>query len=192
MSLVAVVLAAGAGSRFGGGKMAASFKGEPLIRHAIRAARAAPVDRVIVVCPPALDIGEWPGVPPVEALRISSSELSASLKAGVAKAAGARGAFIYLGDMPLVPPQIAEQLAGTLGEAYAAMPRFADRPGHPVLLSARAMADVPSLAGDQGAGPLLKARKDIVFVDCTVEGVVIDIDRAEDLTRLEQGPPPGS
>ena len=83
MTLAAIVLAAGAGTRFGGDKLSALFRGEPLIAHAIRAARAAPVARVVVVCPPALDIGEWPGEPAVQALRISSPELSASLKAGL-------------------------------------------------------------------------------------------------------------
>ena len=35
MNLVAIVLAAGSGTRFGGGKLSAEFKGEPLIAHAI-------------------------------------------------------------------------------------------------------------------------------------------------------------
>ena len=39
--LAALVLAAGAGVRFGGNQLAAHFRGEPLIVHAVRAARAA-------------------------------------------------------------------------------------------------------------------------------------------------------
>ena len=113
-----------AGTRFGGDKLSAQFNGEPLIAHAIRAARAAPVSRVIVVCPPALDIGAWPGAPEVEELRIASPELSASLKAGIAAAAGADAAFIFLGDMPLIPHGLAAQLAAALGENFAAVPRW--------------------------------------------------------------------
>ena len=124
MTLVATVLAAGAGTRFGGHKLSAQFRGEPLIIHAIRAARAAPVEQVIVVCTPALDIGEWNGAPFVEAIRIASAELSVSLKAGIAAAVGSQGAFIYLGDMPLVPHSIAAVLAASLGDNYAAMPRW--------------------------------------------------------------------
>jgi molybdenum cofactor cytidylyltransferase len=104
VTLAAIVLAAGAGSRFGGDKLSAQFKGEPLIAHAIRAARAAPVSRVIVVCPPALDIGNGRATP-VTALRIASKELSASLKAGIVDVADCDGAFIFLSDMPLIPRQ---------------------------------------------------------------------------------------
>lgn len=186
MSLAAIVLAAGAGSRFGGGKMAAPFRGEPLIAHAIRAARAAPVDRVIVVCAPGLDIGEWTGQPMVEAARLSSPELSASLKAGIAAAGDVEGAFVFLGDMPLVPHDAAGGLAAVLKDNFAAIPQFQGRNGHPVLLSARAFPEVAGLTGDEGAGRLLKRREDIALLDCTSEGVLLDVDRTEDLARLEQ------
>lgn len=186
MTLAAIVLAAGTGSRFGGGKMTAPFRGEPLLHHAIRAARAAPVDRVIVVCSAGVDIGEWNGAPPVEALRLASPELSTSLKAGIAAAGDTQGAFIFLGDMPLVPHDVATGLAEALHDNFAAIPRFRGRNGHPVLLSARAFPQVASLAGDEGAGRLLKQRKDIAFLDCASEGVLLDVDRTEDLARLER------
>ena len=185
MTMAALVLAAGAGRRFGGDKLAAAFRGEPLIHHAIRAARAAPVDRVLVVCPAHLAIGDWPGEPRVEALRIASPEMSASLKRGIAALAGADAVFVFLGDMPLVPPGIAGELATALKENFAALPRCRGEPGHPVLLTARAFAAIETLTGDQGAGRLLKARMDIAFVDTADEGVLLDIDRAEDIARLE-------
>ena len=184
MKLAAIVLAAGAGTRFGGDKLAAPFRGEPLIAHAIRAARAAPVERVVVVCPQGLDIGEWPGAPEVAALRIASPELSASLKAGVAEVAGMDGAFIFLGDMPLVPPGIGHELAAALNANIAAIPQYGEVNGHPVLLAARAFPEIAQLSGDEGAGRLLKAREDVVFVATVEEGVTLDIDRAEDIARL--------
>ncbi|MEO6716074.1 MAG: nucleotidyltransferase family protein [Novosphingobium sp.] len=182
MNFAAIVLAAGAGRRFGGNKLSSSFKGEPLLAHTLRAASAAPVSRVIVVCPPAFDTAAWPDV---ETVRIASPELSASLKAGVAAAEGADGFFIFLGDMPLVPLDIAAELAANLGKNLAAMPRWQGQPGHPVLLSVRALPMIAGLEGDQGAGPLLKGREDVAFVDCADEGVMLDVDRAEDIARLE-------
>lgn len=181
MNLVALVLAAGSARRFGSDKLSASLAGEALIRHAIRAARAAPVNRVIVVARPGLDIGEWPDDPPVEVMQIKSDALSSSLKAGIAAAAGTEGAFVFLGDMPRIPHGEAARLAAILGSAYAALPRHKGRPGHPVLLSARAFPDIARLSGDSGAGPLLKNRPDVAFDECPDPAIHFDVDRPEDL-----------
>jgi molybdenum cofactor cytidylyltransferase len=186
VSLVALVLAAGAARRFGSDKLSAPFRGEPLIRHAIRAARAAPVARVIIVHGDRTEPGEWPGAPAVDSVRIASGTLSESLKAGVAAAGDAEGAFVFLGDMPLVPPDIAGRLAALLGDAFAAVPRCAGKNGHPVLLSRRAFSEVARLAGDEGAGRLLRQRDDVVFLDVADEAILLDVDRAEDLARLER------
>ncbi|MCX7864633.1 MAG: NTP transferase domain-containing protein, partial [Novosphingobium sp.] len=123
MKLAAIVLAAGASRRFGSDKLSARFRGKPLLHHAIAAARSAPVEEVLVVARPELPIGRWDGVPPVRRIAISSSALSQSLKAGIAAVGKVDGAFIFLGDMPLVPPQIAAKLAGRLGGHYAALVR---------------------------------------------------------------------
>ena len=45
----AVVLAAGLGSRFGGGKMLAQIDGRPILQHVLDLAAAAALDPVIVV-----------------------------------------------------------------------------------------------------------------------------------------------
>lgn len=182
----AIVLAAGAGTRFGGGKLSAPFRDEPLIRHAIRAACVAPVSRVIVVAARGLDIGDWDeSGPPVELCEVATTALSDSLKAGIAAAGDAGGAFIFLGDMPLIPHDAAARLAEALGDNFAAMPRFEGRPGHPVLLSRIAFADIAGLTGDHGAGGLLKSRTDVAFIDWPDETVLLDVDRAEDIKRLE-------
>jgi len=194
VSLVAVVLAAGSASRFGADKLMARFRGEPLLAHAIRAARAAPVARVIVIAGPKVEVGEWPeewpGGAPVGVVRIASAALSDSLKAGIAAAEAeddCEGAFVFLGDMPLVPHGAAQALADALGANYAAVVRHQGQQGHPVLLARRAFADVMALTGDAGAGKLLKARADVATLDWPEPGVRIDIDRREDLARIERG-----
>jgi len=190
MRLTAIVLAAGRASRFGNDKLSAPFHGEPLIRHAVRAARAAPVERVVVVCPSALDIGDWTGGPEVTLLRIDSADLSASLKAGIAAVQSAAdpadGAFIFLGDMPLVPHDLAARLAARLNDYAAIQPRCQGKPGHPVLLSSRMFPEIARLEGDRGAGSLLAARDDVAFFDAAEKGCTLDVDRAEDIARLEQ------
>ena len=46
---VGLVLAAGAGSRFGGGKLLASVGGRPVIQHVLDALAGAGIDEVVVV-----------------------------------------------------------------------------------------------------------------------------------------------
>lgn len=188
MKRVALVLAAGAGRRFGGDKLSAEFRGRPLVHHAIGAARAAPVDRVIVVCGADLAIGEWPGEPRVEAVRVASAALSESLRAGIEAAGDADGAFVFLGDMPLIPHEVAPALAAALAGNFAAVPCHAGRNGHPVLLARRAFAEACRLEGDEGAGRSLKTRDDVAVVAVNSAAIHLDVDRAEDLARLREAP----
>jgi molybdenum cofactor cytidylyltransferase len=185
VNLAAIVLAAGSARRFGSDKLSARFRGEPLVHHAIRAARAAPVEQVVVVCGERLDIGDWPGSPRVTDLRVASSALSESLKAGLAATGAADGVFVFLGDMPLIPHGVAALLAARLDGHFAVVPRYGGANGHPVLLSRSAFAQAAKLSGDEGAGRLLRQRPDVVFVDLAEEAILLDVDCAEDLTRLE-------
>lgn len=185
---IGIVLAAGAATRFGGGKLAALIRNEPLIAHAIRAARAAPVERVLVVASFTLAVGEWPGEPPVEVVRVTSGALSQSLAAGItaAQAAGAEAAYVFLADMPLIPLATSVSLADRLGDAYAAVPVCQGRPGHPVLFARRAFPDLLALSGDEGAGRLLRGRADVVRVPIDDPGILLDVDVPGDISRLSE------
>ncbi len=182
-SYAAILLAAGHARRFGGDKLSARFRGAPLLSHALAAARAAAVERVILV-------GRGPvegieATPPVTQVTIASDGLAQSLAAGLAAAGDVAGAFVFLGDMPLVPHAMAARLADALGDGFAALPRYDRRPGHPVLLARRAFATIMALRGDEGAGRLLRERADVVWLDTSDAGVVLDVDRLEDLDQLE-------
>jgi molybdenum cofactor cytidylyltransferase len=54
-----------------------------------------------------------------------------------------------------------------------------------VLLSRRAFAEIAHLTGDEGAGRLLKRRSDVAFVDVADDTILLDVDMAEDIVRLE-------
>lgn len=184
MTFAALVLAAGASRRFGGDKLSALLDGEPLLFHAVRAARAAPVSRVLMVARDGLDCGTWSENPPVEVLRITSDALSESLKAGIAALHDAEGVFVFLGDMPRVPHDMAARLAAGIGGGSAALPRHDGRPGHPVLLSPRLYPEIARLSGDEGAGRLLRGRGDVVFVETGDPAIHLDIDRPQDFAAL--------
>lgn len=182
MALAAIVLAAGRATRFGADKLLADFRGEPLVAHALRAALAAPVARVVLVGGTHLPISADPRLSRVD----GGAGLADSLKAGLAAVGEVDGVFVFLGDMPLVPHGLAARLAEALGDALAAVPGRDGQPGHPVLLSRAAMALVEGLAGDNGLGKLLRSRADVVRLAVDDAGAVADVDTPTDLGALTE------
>jgi len=189
-----VVLAAGAGSRFGGGKLTASWRGGVLLDAALAAALAAPVRKVTVV---------WGADPKVatavrayaasadagDRLVLTQAErhaegLSASLAAGIAALApDCSGAFVFLGDMPRIPMAVLPRLAEALDQgALAAAPTFGGRRGHPVLFSASLFPDLLRLSGERGAASVVAGLGDrLTLVDAPDDGVLFDVDRPADM-----------
>lgn len=181
--IAAIVLAAGRGKRFGGGKLATPLGGRPLLQHAVAAALASPAERVIVVGRPGTSL---PMSVRLSLIELPSSALSETLRTGLAAAGSAEAALIFLGDMPLVPHDMAAALIAALGDGMAAFPEFEGKPGHPVLLARRGFSLADELEGDEGLGRALRGRADVVRLATEDEGVVIDVDTPEALSRLER------
>jgi molybdenum cofactor cytidylyltransferase len=186
--LYALVLAAGFGSRFGGGKLMAPWRGGVLIDGALDAAFAAPVAAVYVVVgadPAVAAHAEARGARIVEA-RDHALGLSASLKAGVAALPeGAAGALVLLGDMPRVPHAVLQPLVEAVqAGALAAVPVFEGRTGNPAALSAVLFPKIMALEGDRGARALIEGLGEAVaLIPAPDAGVLYDVDRPEDLAR---------
>ncbi len=192
--LEAIVLAAGAGRRFGGRKLTATFEGRPLIAGALDAAFAAPARGVI------LAIGDDPELARIaldhaqaqgrEAdLRVivvadAAEGMGASLRAAVAALpADADGVLIFLGDMPRIPPEIPRALVLAFqGGSDLVAPQAGDRRGHPVLFGRAYFPTLRTLTGDTGAqGLLAKAGMRLTLIDTPDTGVLFDVDRLGDL-----------
>ena len=140
----AIVLAAGAGRRFGGPpKPLALRAGRSLLAHALDAARAAPAARVILV------VGR-------QAARVAAAARAVAPDVTIVHARGwrqghehslsagvkalwpvERRAFVFLADMPAVPPGLARRLQRQGSPARAS---HRGKPGHPVLLDRAALA----------------------------------------------------
>jgi molybdenum cofactor cytidylyltransferase len=190
----AIVLAAGAGSRFGGAKLSAPWRGGALVDGALAAAYAAPVRRVTVVtgADPAVAgaVQTWtarrPGRPEFRLVHAQAHAegMGASLRTGIdALAPDCAGVFVFLGDMPLVPPEIALRLAQAVrAGALAAAPTFQGRRGHPVLFARPLLPRLAEAAGDSGARDLLASLRDhLVLIEATNGGVLADVDAPRDL-----------
>jgi len=184
----AIILAAGAGSRFGGGKLMAPWRGGVLLDGALDAAFAAPVETVLVVVgadPAVAAHAEARGARIVQAADHALG-LSASLKAGItALPQDAAGALILLGDMPEIPHAVLEPLIEAVqAGALAAAPVFEEQLGNPAALSVALFPKVLALQGDRGARALIEGLGEwLVRVSAPDGGVLFDVDRREDLDR---------
>jgi molybdenum cofactor cytidylyltransferase len=113
--------------------------------------------------------------------------MAASLRAGVAAlSADCDGVFVFLGDMPLIPPNVPPALAEVLAAgASAAAPAFEGRRGHPVLFGRSLFPALARLQGDEGAREVLRGLGDgLVIVATPDPGVLIDVDAPGDLDAL--------
>jgi molybdenum cofactor cytidylyltransferase len=190
LRLDAVVLAAGFGARFGGRKLTAPWRGGRLIDGALAAALAAPVREVVVVT--GADAGVADRLGEGERVRLVHAPdhpdgMAASLKAGVAAlSADCEGVFVFLGDMPLIPPDVPPALAAALARgARAAAPAFEGRRGHPVLFGRSLFPALARLEGDEGAREVLRGLgADLAIVPTSDPGVLIDVDAPGDLDAL--------
>ncbi len=195
MRLEAIVLAAGAGSRFGGGKLLAPWRGGVLLDGALGAAFAAPVRTVTVVTGADAERVEAAARAFADAagqaarLRVvhaaeHAEGMGASLRTGVgALPDDAQGVFVFLGDMPSIPLGLPGTLAAALENA-AAVPVFEGAQGHPVLFGQTLLPALTALSGDRGARAILDGLGgNLALVTSPDAGILWDVDTPDDLVR---------
>jgi len=184
---VGIVPAAGKGSRFGGAKMLALVRGEPMLTHPIRALLDGGIHRVIVVVSSALadlsavaELG-WPGVTAVLNADPDRGMFS-SIQIGIAAADG-EPIVVLPGDMPYVQPATVTRLLAEFAHAPGAVaPQFHGKHGHPLALPARArhailQAEATARLDDVLASSGFPRR----FFDADDPGVTRDVDVIGDL-----------
>ena len=187
---VALVLAAGAGSRFGGGKLLASLEGKPVLQHVLDRLAEAGLVEVVVVLGRDADAAEdsiaWHAE---QRVRNAQPErgLASSLQVGMAAVdPAADRILILLGDQPLVATATIHALmeAGNDPRRPIVLPAYADDRGRNPVLLRRAAFDLTSEAtGDHGLGPVLAAHPALI-VEVPIAGDNPDIDTHEDLARV--------
>ena len=189
----AVLLAAGSGSRFGGGKLLADFGGKPLIEATLENLEGAPVDEIVVVlgadaeglrriCEPhdvrVVDNPDW---------RLGQST---SVLAGLrAVRPGARATVVLLADQPFIGAEAVGRLVAAFeGGAEVAVATYRGKRRNPVLFARTVWPMLEEeLVGDEGARGLLRRRPELV-VEVPCDGVAdpADVDTGGDLRRLEE------
>ena len=179
---VAIVLAAGAGSRFSGPthKLLADVGGTTVARRAVDAARTAAIGPVVVVTGA---VDPFAGEPPADVTVVHhpgwADGQATSLQAGLRAAAalGATAVVVGLADQPFVSPDAWRSVASS--PAPIAVATYAGRRRNPVRLAAEVWPLLPT-SGDAGARTVISLRPELVEeVPC--HGSPDDIDSWEDL-----------
>ena len=118
-----LVLAAGAGTRFGGRKQLAELDGRPLLEHAVRAMTSTPVGRVVVVLGALAEeitaTVDLHGADPCTCERWDEGQ-AASLACGLGELSDCEAVVVTLGDQPRMSPDaIRRVISARDGEAAA-------------------------------------------------------------------------
>lgn len=202
--MAAVLLAAGRATRYaasGGSeptKLVAAFRGEPLVRHAARAALQAGLRNVVAVTGHAHALVE-DALAGLEVRCVHNPDFAGGLATSLARGLAALplevpGAVILLADMPLVGAPVLRALIATAEAdpmADAAVPVWRGERGNPVLLRRSLFEAAARLTGDEGARRLLRdPRLRVAEVPLGDAAVRVDVDGTADLAALQATPLP--
>lgn len=192
--IAALLLAAGASRRFGGGlqKLVQTLDDEPVVRWSAKSLIGPPVDDVVVV----VGSDDAPIRNALSGLRLRFAKnaaadqgMASSLAVGVSALPPETSAvLVALGDEPLVGREPLARVVGRYEQGGAAVvaPTFRGVRGHPVLFDRSVFPELLALSGDRGARAVADrdpGRLALVELDLPKP---VDVDTAADLARLRR------
>ncbi|HZP93579.1 MAG TPA: nucleotidyltransferase family protein [Burkholderiales bacterium] len=181
-----ILLAAGSGTRFGGGKLLATLPGGMAVGIASYRNLRAALDRVCVVVRSEdgalIDLFEREGAS-MCLCTDAALGMSRSLITGIRANPDADGWIIALGDMPFVRSETVLRVARALRDGAAiAVPTWHGQRGHPAGFAAGLREELLAVTGDEGARSILRRHAaEIRLIECDDPGVMRDIDTPADL-----------
>ena len=187
-----VVLAAGAGSRFGGPthKLNQHLGHSSVLGATLRNALDTRLPVVVVTTELLSETArrlvaarDVVVLPAVDASAAEPLGMGYSIAAGVSARPDASGWLVLPGDMPLVRAATLLAVARSLDQNAVAFAQYRGRRGHPVGFAAELYSELVTLNGDEGARRLI-ARYPALGVEVDDDGVLIDVDTEEDLRRV--------
>ena len=196
-SLAIVILAAGAGKRFGAPKQLAAVNGRPMLVTALLAAATMPFPIIVVTGAYAAEVEALLGSLPAalqhqlgERLQVLhnpnwASGQASSLHASVRGLPDHVQAGIWMPvDQPYLDPVLLAQLAAAWrqGADLAAPEVNGDLRGAPALFDRRYWGDLLQVEGDAGGRSILRRHAARVRSIHTSEAALRDIDKPQDLT----------
>ncbi len=183
MTVAAIVLAAGAGSRFEGDdhKLRADFRGRPICSWVFEAVATASFNQVYVITG-AVDLTD---LVPAGFTIVTADDWAEgqahTIAAGIRRADvdGHRAVVIGLADQPLVPASAWRSVGASMGDIVVATFDGERRP--PVKFERSVWPLLPT-TGDEGARAVLQTHRERVS-EVACSGNPIDIDTQKDLAQ---------
>lgn len=191
--IAAIVLAAGASTRFGQCKQLLEWKGKTLLAHVTDVALEAGLDPVIVVL--GCQVEETYralGDRPVQKLINWRWEegMSASVRTGLAAVPPrADGALFLQCDQPRITVDLLQALVNQFerSDSHIVHPVHASRRGTPVLFSRHFFPQLAVVTGDEGGRSLIQRYpRDVATVRVDDPDVLIDVDTPADYEELRE------
>ncbi len=185
MKIGLILMASGAGSRFGGNKLFADVGGRPLVDRAMDAYPPALFSRATVVsCYPALlTLAEAKGYH-TKLNQWSDEGISASIRLGMEEMAGTDGVVFAVCDQPWLTVQSVQRLLA----AFEAQPdqiaalSWGGRRGNPCLFPPAFYRELSTLTGDRGGGAVIRAHPEaLLLVTAADPRELRDVDTPGDL-----------
>lgn len=187
--VIALLLAAGRGSRFGSDKRRVRLAdGRSLLATSLQRARQVFAE-VWVVLRPEDDLAALglPADTPIIRCHDADLGMGHSLAAGVRalRSEAATAIAVLLADMPGIEPASLRLLREQADAERIVFPLYRGRRGHPVLFGRAFWDELTQLRGDQGARALLQAHGDACHgLTLDDAGVLLDLDTPAALQQL--------
>lgn len=186
-NLGCVIMASGLGTRFGGNKLMAPFRGEPLLCRSLRATEGIFLRRVVVTRH--REIAELCRENGIEVVLHQLPCRSDTVRLGLEAVGAVEGCLFCPGDQPLLHQETVAALALAAANDRSCIWRtaFGDTPGSPVLFPAWTFPELFRLPEGKGGSHVIKKYPErLRRVSVRDRFELMDIDFPEDLAFLAE------
>ena len=187
----AILLAAGQSKRMNcENKLIRKIRGVPLIKHSVKNILADSIDELIIVLGYQKEIIEKL-IDKNEKIKFVFNKdfengMASSIKAGLnLLSKNAEAFFICLGDMPMVSPDIYNQLIKSKDKKGIIVPTYKGQQGNPVLFDKSIKEKILNIGGDVGAKKILESNKDkILNLEINDQNITRGFNTLDDFSSL--------